>query len=116
MKALLADITLAPWCGAEPTTLVDEHHLGAGRQVGRTLVQIVHHRERWTAILVWGPAAMKFIDRDEWIGWTSRQRAERLGLIVQNRRFLLLTLALSMHESGTPVAITSPPKIAATVG
>ena len=49
---------------------------------------------------------MKLIDRDEWIGWTSRQRAERLGLIVQNRRFLLLTLALSEHESGTPVAIT----------
>jgi hypothetical protein len=34
---------------------------------------------------------MKFVDRDEWIGWTQRQRAERLGLIVQNRRFLVLT-------------------------
>ena len=112
MKALLDDITLAPWCGAEPTTLVlselqvrpalpaemqrvaallnDEHYLGAGRQVGRTLVQIVHHRQRWAAILIWGPAAMKLIDRDEWIGWTSRQRAERLSLIVQNRRFLVL--------------------------
>ena len=112
MKALLADITLAPWCGAEATTLVlselqvrpvlpakmqrvaallnDEHYLGAGRQVGRTRVQIVHHRERWVAILIWGPAAMKLIDRDEWIGWTSRQRAERLGLIVQNRRFHVL--------------------------
>ena len=33
---------------------------------------------------------MKLIDRDEWIGWTHRQRAERLGLIVQNRRFLVL--------------------------
>jgi hypothetical protein len=36
---------------------------------------------------------MKLIDRDEWIewiGWTQRQRAERLGLIVQNRRFLVL--------------------------
>lgn len=112
MKALLDDNSLAPWCGAEPTTLTlselqvrpalpaemprvaalldDEHYLGAGRQVGRTLVQIVHHRERWAAILIWGPAAMKLIDRDEWIGWTSRQRAERLGLIVQNRRFLVL--------------------------
>ena len=70
--------------------LEGEHYLGAGRQVGRTLVQIVHHRERWAAILVWGPAAMKLIDRDEWIGWTQRQRAERLGLIVQDRRFLVL--------------------------
>jgi hypothetical protein len=48
------------------TLLNDEHYLGAGRQVGRTLVQIVHQRERWVAILVWGPAAMKLIDRDEW--------------------------------------------------
>jgi hypothetical protein len=33
---------------------------------------------------------VKLIDRDEWIGWTQHQRAERLGLIVQNRRFLVL--------------------------
>lgn len=112
MKAILDDNPLAPWRGTEPgavvlseleirpalpaemqriaTFLNDEHYLGAGRQVGRTLVQIVHHRERWAAIVVWGPAAMKLIDRDEWIGWTQRQRAERLGLVVQNRRFLVL--------------------------
>jgi hypothetical protein len=112
MNALTDDNTMAPWRGTEPgavvleelevrpalpeemqrvaTLLNEEHYLGVGRQVGRTLVQIVHHRERWTAILIWGPAAMKLIDRDEWIGWTHRQRAERLGLIVQNRRFLVL--------------------------
>ena len=112
MKAILDDNTMAPWRGTEPGPVVlgeleirpalpdemqrvaallkDQHYLGAGRQVGRTLVQIVHHGERWAAILVWGPAAMKLIDRDEWIGWTQRQRAERLGLIVQNRRFLVL--------------------------
>jgi hypothetical protein len=112
MKAINDNNTMAPWRGNEPGTVVlgelevrpalpeemqrvgtllkDEHYLGAGRQVGRSLVQIVHHRERWAAILIWGPAAMKLIDRDEWIGWTQRQRAERLGLIVQNRRFLVL--------------------------
>ena len=71
--------------------LLDEHYLGAGREVGRTLVQIVHHRERWVAILVWGPAALRLIDREEWIGWTHQQRAQRLGLLVQNRRFLVLS-------------------------
>ena len=112
MKAIQHDHTMAPWRGSEPgavvlselevrpalpeemqrvaTLLNDQHYLGAGRQVGRTLVQIVHLRERWAAIFLWGPAAMKLIDRDEWIGWTHRQRAERLGLIVQNRRFLVL--------------------------
>jgi hypothetical protein len=68
-----------------------EHYLGAGRDVGRTLVQVVHHRGRWAAILVWGPAAMKLADRDQWIGWTHLQRAERLGLVVQDRRFLVLS-------------------------
>jgi len=112
MNALTDDNTMAPWRGTEPGAVVlgelevrpalpdemprvasllkEEHYLGAGRQIGRTLVQIVHHHERWVAILIWGPAAMKLIDRDEWIGWTHRQRAERLGLIVQNRRFLVL--------------------------
>jgi len=112
MNAISDDNTKAPWRGSEPGAVIlgelevrsalpeemqrvcilleDQHYLGAGRQVGRTFVQIVHHRGRWAAILVWGPAAMKLIDRDEWIGWTQRQRAERLGLIVQNRRFLVL--------------------------
>ncbi len=112
MNATSNDNTMASWRGTEPgavvlgelevrtalpdemervgTLLNDQHYLGAGRQVGRTLVQIVHHRGRWAAILVWGPAAMRLIDRDAWIGWTQRQRADRLGLIVQNRRFLVL--------------------------
>lgn len=68
-----------------------EHYLGDIRDVGRTLIQVVHHRGRWVAILVWGPAGIKLADRDEWIGWTSQQRAERLGLVVQNRRFLVLS-------------------------
>lgn len=70
--------------------LDDEHYLGSGREVGRTLVQVVHHHERWAALLVWGPAALRLIHREEFIGWTHRQRAERLGLVVQNRRFLVL--------------------------
>ena len=112
MKAQNHAQTTAPWRGKEPDAVIlgelevrpaqpdemeqvtsllkEQHYLGAGRQVGRTLVQIVHHRGRWAAMLVWGPAAMKLIDRDEWIGWTQSQRAERLGLIVQNRRFLVL--------------------------
>lgn len=70
--------------------LDEEHYLGSGRVVGRTLVQVVHHHERWAALLVWGPAAMRLMEREEFIGWTHRQRAERLGLLVQNRRFLVL--------------------------
>jgi hypothetical protein len=42
------------------------------------------------ALLDWGPATLKLADREEWIGWTPQQRAERLGLVVLNRRFLVL--------------------------
>jgi len=41
-------------------------------------------------LLVWGPACYALKDRDLWIGWSATQRVERLKLIVQNRRFLLL--------------------------
>ncbi len=68
-----------------------EHYLGALRPVGRTLIQVIEYQGRWVALLDWGPAALKLADRDTWIGWTDRQRAERLGLVVQNRRFLVLS-------------------------
>ena len=42
------------------------------------------------ALRVWESAALKLAGRDEAIGWTDSQRAERIGLIVQNRRFLVL--------------------------
>jgi hypothetical protein len=42
------------------------------------------------SMLVWGPACYALKDRDLWIGWSAMQRVERLKLIVQNRRFLLL--------------------------
>jgi len=50
-----------------------EHYLGAGRDVGRTLVQVVHHRGQRVALLTWGPAAMRLIERDDWISWTPQQ-------------------------------------------
>lgn len=43
------------------------------------------------ALLVWGPGCYALKDRDQWIGWSAPQRVGRLKLIVQNRRFLLLS-------------------------
>jgi hypothetical protein len=66
-----------------------EHYLGDVPQ-GRQLLQVVEYDGQWVALLDWGPATWKLTDREEWIGWTSQQRAERLGLVVLNRRFLVL--------------------------
>lgn len=71
--------------------LGEHHYLGAGRAVGDYLRQIVTWRGQPVALLVWGPACYALKDRDLWISWSACQRIERLKLIVQNRRFLLLT-------------------------
>ena len=54
--------------------LGQEHYLGAGRGVGRTLVQVIHHQERWVAVVIWGPAAIVFGSNPALggIGWPER--------------------------------------------
>lgn len=71
--------------------LADHHYLGAGRPVGDYLRQVVQRDGTAVALLVWGPACYALKDRDLWISWSASQRLERLKLIVQNRRFLVLS-------------------------
>src|SRR5471032_45802 len=71
--------------------LATHHNLGAGRSVGDYLRQTVKVRGTVAALLVWGPACYRLKDRDRWISWSAPQRVARLKLIVQNRRFLLLS-------------------------
>ena len=71
--------------------LVEHHYLGVGCPVGDYLRQVVEVDRRPVALLVWGPACYALKDRDRWIGWSANQRIERLKLVVQNRRFLLLS-------------------------
>jgi len=70
--------------------LAGQHYLGAGRSVGDYLRQIIELAGQPVALLVWGPACYALKDRDLWISWSAPQRVERLKLVVQNRRFLLL--------------------------
>src|SRR5689334_4319709 len=69
--------------------LDQEHYLGDVPQ-GRQLLQVVEYDGHWVALLDWGPATWKLVDREQWIGWTPQQKNERLGLVVLNRRFLVL--------------------------
>jgi hypothetical protein len=70
--------------------LAAKHYLGVGRPVGNYLRQVVALEGQAVALLVWGPACYALKDRDQWIGWSAPQRLERLKLLVQNRRFLVL--------------------------
>jgi hypothetical protein len=71
--------------------LADHHYLGAGRSVGDYLRQVVQVDGKPVALLVWGPACYALKDRDLWISWSATQRLERLKLVVQNRRFVVLS-------------------------
>jgi len=85
---VIAEAAEAGWFDEQ---LEQKHYLGAGRPVGDYLRQTVRQRGRPVALLAWGPACYALKDRDRWIGWSANQRLERLKLVVQNRRFLLLT-------------------------
>lgn len=59
---------------------------------GRSAITCVRSCARGApaTLLVWGPARYALQDRDRWPGWSAPQRVERLKLVVQNRRFLVL--------------------------
>ena len=70
--------------------LLDKEHYLGDLRTGRALLQVVEYQGHWVALLDWGSAALKLADREQWIGWTAQQRAERLNLVAMNRRFLVL--------------------------
>jgi len=73
-----------------------QHYLKAGRPAGHILWQGVYQTAteeglpRLCAVLCWGGAALRLKDRDDWIDWDPLTRANRLALVVQLRRFLVL--------------------------
>lgn len=67
------------------------HYLKGGRSGGDTLRYIAEVDGRWVGLLTWGAAAYKLKEREKWIGWGLGLRKQRLKMVVQNRRFCLLT-------------------------
>jgi hypothetical protein len=67
-----------------------EHGLGAGSEAGDRLCQLVMEDGKLAAVLVWCAAAWHLKDRDEAVGWDAVTRSERLKLVVQLRRFLVV--------------------------
>ena len=100
LQVRVATAAEIPWFDQQ---LAGHHYLGAGRPVGDYLRQVVAVDNKPVALLVWGPACYALKDRDLWIGWSACQRVERLKLIVQNRRFLLLTPKGGARNLGSQV-------------
>ena len=67
------------------------HYLGFNGAVGENLQYVISDDQgRRLACLVFGAAAWKCQDRDQFIGWSPDQRERNLAFIANNTRFLIL--------------------------
>jgi hypothetical protein len=66
------------------------HYLGALPKIGHTLWYVASYQNQWLALISFSAAAWKCAARDQWIGWSYRIQYDRLHLIANNSRFLIL--------------------------
>lgn len=66
------------------------HYLGALPKIGETLWYVTTFQNEWVALLSFSSAALKCGVRDQWIGWDFRHQYDRLHLVTNNSRFLIL--------------------------
>ena len=71
--------------------LMQQHHyLGALPKIGETIWYLTAWHEQWVALSSFSAAALKCAARDNWVGWDFRHKYERLKLVTNNSRFLIL--------------------------
>jgi hypothetical protein len=91
----LRSVRVRPTRGAQEhrrwDRLVASHHyLSFEGLFGKALRHGATLGESWIALVGWQAAALKLAARDRWIGWSPQQQRERLHLITQNSRFVIL--------------------------
>jgi hypothetical protein len=73
--------------------LIEQHYLHNAEFVGARLCYVAEYDGQWLALLSWSAPAYRLKAREAWIGWSEAQRRRRLGLVVNNSRFLILEQA-----------------------
>ncbi len=68
----------------------EHHYLGRLPKISETIWYLALWQNQWVALLSFSAAAWKCAARDQWIGWNSRHQFDRLKLIANNSRFLIL--------------------------
>jgi Druantia protein DruA/DDE_Tnp_1-associated len=90
----LAEMFVRPVRASEESLyrqLMEQHHyLGSLPKISETLWYVALWRDQWVALLSFSASALKCGVRDRWIGWDLRHQYDRLKLIVNNSRFLIL--------------------------
>lgn len=70
--------------------LEEKHYLHASALLGQSLRYVAEWDGQWVALLTFSAAARHLQAREKWLGWSPRQRARRLALVVNHSRFLVL--------------------------
>ena len=90
--------------------LMEDHYLHQPHVAGPTLRYVALLDDEPVALLLFSSAALHIKARDQSIGWSARQRARRLHMVVNNARFLVFpdrhklpnlasrVLALALHR------------------
>ena len=71
-------------------TMVLWHPLKSSAMMGEQIRYVAEVGGEWLALLGWSQASLKLAAREAWIGWDGIQQRQRLHLVVQNARFLVL--------------------------
>jgi hypothetical protein len=88
LKEVSRDVTERAWVKG---ALGRYHYRGFNGAVGENLQYVMGDGQgRRLACLVFGAAAWKCQDRDQYIGWSAEPRQRNLALIANNTRFLIL--------------------------
>jgi hypothetical protein len=69
--------------------LIEGHYLHNVEIVGEQLRYVAEYRGQWVALMIWSAGAYKLKLREQWIGWSDRQKKRRLPLVVNNSRFFI---------------------------
>jgi hypothetical protein len=80
------------------------HYLGLPKLVGEHLRYLVHLDGQIVACIAWASAAYKVKSRDDYIGWSIKTRRERLHLVANNARFLVLPWIQVKHLASKVLA------------
>lgn len=82
------------------------HYLGFSRTAGRALRHVAECRGQWVALLLWQACALMCGPRDRWIGWVRPIQFQRLHLIANNARFLILPDARRPHLASRVLSLS----------
>ena len=80
------------------------HYLGWLPKIGNTIWYVAIYKNQWHALLIFSAAALKCSVRDQFIGWDYRHQYDRLNLLANNSRFLILP---DMHQKNLASKVLS---------